>query len=118
MSVEEKAVLKEDNANEKLWTEVLGGKYLNKKELTDKIEEQFCCMICQDLVFKPVGYMFLVIVQFLIFAFLKVTTPCGHNICLGCLNRSFKAKEFRCPSCRSTIDTHQLGINNGSSSHH
>ena len=56
MNIEEKAVLKEDTANKKLWTEVLGGKYLNKRELTDKIEEQFCCMICQDVVFKPVSY--------------------------------------------------------------
>ena len=34
-----------------------------------------------------------------------MTTPCGHNICLGCLNRSFKAKEFRCPSCRCHFST-------------
>ena len=51
----EKALLKEDSLNKKLWAEVLSGKYLNKKEMTDKIEEQFCCMICQDLVFKPVS---------------------------------------------------------------
>ena len=54
IDIELKAVLKEDTANKKLWTEVFSGKYLNKKELTDKIEEQFCCMICQDVVFKPV----------------------------------------------------------------
>ena len=69
ISIEEKAVLKEDTANKKLWTEVISGKYLNKKELTDKIEEQFCCMICQDLVFKPVSNTFLqsfVITQVLI----------------------------------------------------
>ena len=59
ISIEEKAVLKEDTANKKLWTEVISGQYLNKKELTDKIEEQFCCMICQDLVFKPVSNTFL-----------------------------------------------------------
>ena len=51
----EKALLKEDSLNKKLWAEVLSGKYRNKKEMTDKIEEQFCCMICQDLVFKPVS---------------------------------------------------------------
>ena len=55
IDIELKAVLKEDSFNKKLWTEVLNGKYLNKRELTDKIEEQFCCMICQDLVFKPVS---------------------------------------------------------------
>ena len=73
MSNEEKDVLKEDTANKKLWTEVLGGKYLNKRELTEKIEVQFCCMICQDLVFKPVSllftFKFLVITQFPIFPF-------------------------------------------------
>ena len=108
MNIEEKAILKEDTSNKKLWTEVLGGKYLNKRELTDKIEEQFCCMICQDVVFKPVSYPS--IDRIFTISFLpKVTTPCGHNICLGCLNRSFKAKEFRCPSCRSSpTPTHQI----------
>jgi len=77
--------MQEDTANKKLWEEILIGKYLNKKELTDKIEEDFCCMVCMDLVFKP------------------VTTPCGHNICQSCLSRSFKAKEFRCPSCRADL---------------
>ena len=57
----------------------------NKKELTDYVEEQFLCMICQDLVFKP------------------VTTPCQHNVCLSCIERSFKAKETKCPSCRNDL---------------
>merc|ERR1719394_2238813 len=57
------ALMQEDTSNKKLWDEILVGKYLNKKEVTDKIEEQFNCMVCMDLVFKP------------------VTTPCGHNIC-------------------------------------
>lgn len=39
----------------------------------------------QDIVFKP------------------VTTPCSHNICLPCLERSFSAGVFNCPSCRADL---------------
>ena len=50
-----KALMQEDTSNKKLWDEILVGKYLNKKEVTDKIEEHFNCMVCMDLVFKPVS---------------------------------------------------------------
>ena len=102
-----KALMQEDTANKKLWDDILAGKYLNKKELTDKIEEDFCCMVCMDLVFKPVSitiyHLLLAVCTAAHFILYKVTTPCGHNICQSCLSRSFKAKEFRCPSCRLSL---------------
>merc|ERR1712051_660978 len=78
-------LMENDAENKKLWDEVKSKVTANKKELTDYVEEQFLCMICQDLVFKP------------------VTTPCQHNVCLSCIERSFKAKETECPSCRNDL---------------
>jgi len=78
-------LMENDAENKKLWDEVRSKVTANKKELTDYVEEQFLCMICQDLVFKP------------------VTTPCQHNVCLSCIERSFKAKETKCPSCRNDL---------------
>ena len=54
----EKALVKADILNHKLWDEVLAASFRNKKELTDKVEEIFCCMICQDLVYEPVRALF------------------------------------------------------------
>ena len=102
-----KALMQEDTSNKKLWDEILVGKYLNKKEVTDKIEEHFNCMVCMDLVFKPVSitiyHLLLAVCTAAHIILYKVTTPCGHNICHSCLSRSFKAKEFRCPSCRLSL---------------
>jgi len=86
MGSPDKALVKADLLNKKLWQDVMEKKYQNKKELTDKVEETFCCIICQDLVYEP------------------VTTPCSHNICKGCLTRSFKAGVYSCPSCRTDLD--------------
>jgi len=86
MGSEEKALVNKDKKNKKLWQEVMEGSYKNKKEMTDKVEEVFCCIICQDVVCQP------------------VTTPCGHNVCQACLGRSFKAGVFSCPSCRAEMD--------------
>ena len=76
-----KLLMKEDDLNEKVWDDIMAKSLTNKKELTDIVEEQFLCLICQDLAFNP------------------VTTPCRHNVCKGCVDRSFKAKVrdiFRC----------------------
>lgn len=78
-------LMEDDAENTKLWNEVSSKSVSNKKELTDYVEEQFMCMICQDLVFKP------------------VTTPCQHNVCLGCIERMFKAKDTKCPNCRNDL---------------
>lgn len=77
--------MKADKLNKKLWEEVTEKEYCNKKEMTEFVESQFCCIICQDVVFQP------------------VTTPCFHNICKPCLDRSFKAEVFSCPSCRAEL---------------
>ena len=42
--------------------------------------------IHQDIVFKP------------------LTTPCGHNFCLQCLERSFQSGTKACPSCRAELE--------------
>uniref|UniRef100_A0A8D0L6Y8 E3 ubiquitin-protein ligase UHRF n=1 Tax=Sphenodon punctatus TaxID=8508 RepID=A0A8D0L6Y8_SPHPU len=77
----QKALIKEDDANEKLWNEVFealkdGPKFLNK------VEETFLCICCQEVVFQP------------------ITTACQHNVCKDCLDRSFRADVFSCPACR------------------
>merc|ERR1712083_752893 len=54
--------MKADELNKKLWEEVTEKEYSNKKEMTEFVESQFCCIICQDVVFQP------------------VTTPCFHNM--------------------------------------
>ncbi|NXM60120.1 UHRF1 ligase, partial [Illadopsis cleaveri] len=81
LTSQQKSLIKSDEANEKLWNEVLealkdGPKFLNK------VEEAFLCICCQEVVFRP------------------VTTVCQHNVCKDCLDRSFKASVFNCPACR------------------
>ncbi|NXI85215.1 UHRF1 ligase, partial [Rhipidura dahli] len=81
LTSQQKSLIKSDEANEKLWNEVLealkdGPKFLNK------VEEAFLCICCQEVVFRP------------------VTTVCQHNVCKDCLDRSFKASVFSCPACR------------------
>ena len=89
ISAEWKEMFQKDEQNVKIWKDVEAKEVANKKELTDYIEELFNCIICQvgcellyfqfcklktyfqDIVFKP------------------ATTPCGHNFCLECLERSF-----------------------------
>uniref|UniRef100_A0A663MYX2 E3 ubiquitin-protein ligase UHRF n=1 Tax=Athene cunicularia TaxID=194338 RepID=A0A663MYX2_ATHCN len=81
LTSQQKSLIKRDEANEKLWNEVLealkdGPKFLNK------VEEAFLCICCQEVVFRP------------------VTTVCQHNVCKDCLDRSFKADVYSCPACR------------------
>uniref|UniRef100_A0A8C8APR3 E3 ubiquitin-protein ligase UHRF n=1 Tax=Otus sunia TaxID=257818 RepID=A0A8C8APR3_9STRI len=81
LTSQQKSLIKSDEANEKLWNEVLealkdGPKFLNK------VEEAFLCICCQEVVFRP------------------VTTVCQHNVCKDCLDRSFKADVYSCPACR------------------
>ncbi|XP_071584171.1 E3 ubiquitin-protein ligase UHRF1 isoform X2 [Heliangelus exortis] len=81
LTAQQKSLIKSDEANEKLWNEVLealkdGPKFLNK------VEEAFLCICCQEVVFRP------------------VTTLCQHNVCKDCLDRSFKAEVYSCPACR------------------
>ncbi|NXI99079.1 UHRF1 ligase, partial [Psophia crepitans] len=81
LTSQQKSLIKSDEANEKLWNEVLealkdGPKFLSK------VEEAFLCICCQEVVFQP------------------VTTVCQHNVCKDCLDRSFRADVYSCPACR------------------
>uniref|UniRef100_A0A3P9A3B0 E3 ubiquitin-protein ligase UHRF n=1 Tax=Esox lucius TaxID=8010 RepID=A0A3P9A3B0_ESOLU len=93
---EQKAWIKEDEPNRKLWDEAMESLALGpvRKASPDfkflnKVEEVFLCICCQEVVFQP------------------ITTECQHNVCRECLQRSFKAEVYSCPACR-----HELGKNN------
>ncbi|MEE6487651.1 hypothetical protein FKM82_014977 [Ascaphus truei] len=81
LNLDQKALIKSDELNEKLWSDVMGFLEEGPKFLT-KVEETFLCICCQEVVFEP------------------ITTECQHNICKDCLDRSFKANVHSCPACR------------------
>ncbi|XP_054030992.1 E3 ubiquitin-protein ligase UHRF1 [Dryobates pubescens] len=95
LTSQQKSLIKSDEANEKLWNEVLealkdGPKFLNK------VEEAFLCICCQEVVFRP------------------VTTVCQHNVCKDCLDRSFKAEVYSCPACRYDLGkSYSMQVNEG-----
>uniref|UniRef100_H2TMV8 E3 ubiquitin-protein ligase UHRF n=1 Tax=Takifugu rubripes TaxID=31033 RepID=H2TMV8_TAKRU len=84
---EQKALIKNDTANKKVWDEAMQSLSLGPKFLS-KVEEVFLCICCQEVVDQP------------------ITTECQHNVCRECLQRSFKAEVYTCPACR-----HDLGKN-------
>ncbi|KAG5847197.1 hypothetical protein ANANG_G00123460 [Anguilla anguilla] len=88
LTAEQKALIKEDELNKKLWDEAMESLKQGPKFLS-KVEEVFLCICCQEVVYQP------------------VTTECQHNVCKECLQRSFKAEVYTCPACR-----HDLGKNN------
>ncbi|XP_062975960.1 E3 ubiquitin/ISG15 ligase TRIM25 [Elgaria multicarinata webbii] len=53
------------------------------------LEEELTCSICLCVFESP------------------VTTPCGHNFCLSCLEMTWGAllRNFSCPQCRSNFDS-------------
>ncbi|XP_053157653.1 E3 ubiquitin-protein ligase UHRF1 isoform X2 [Hemicordylus capensis] len=81
LTAQQKALIKEDEVNAKLWNEALGALKDGPKFL-NKVEETFLCICCQEVVFRP------------------VTTVCQHNVCKDCLDRSFRAEVYSCPACR------------------
>ncbi|XP_069505450.1 E3 ubiquitin-protein ligase UHRF1 [Ambystoma mexicanum] len=81
LTTDQKALIKEDEANEKVWSEALESLKEGQKFLS-KVEEAFLCICCQEVVYNP------------------VTTECQHNVCKACLDRSFKADVHSCPACR------------------
>ncbi|CAL8393448.1 unnamed protein product [Boreogadus saida] len=91
---EQKSLIKEDEANKKIWVEAkqslaLGPKFLNK------VEEMFLCICCQEVVYQP------------------VTTDCQHNVCKECLQRSFRADVYTCPACRHDLGkSYAMNVNN------
>uniref|UniRef100_A0A4W5PI45 E3 ubiquitin-protein ligase UHRF n=1 Tax=Hucho hucho TaxID=62062 RepID=A0A4W5PI45_9TELE len=94
LTKEQKAWIKDDEPNRKVWDEAmeslaLGPLFLHFQKFLNKVEEVFLCICCQEVVFQP------------------ITTECQHNVCRECLQRSFKAEVYSCPACR-----HDLGKNN------
>uniref|UniRef100_A0A8C2PVV7 E3 ubiquitin-protein ligase UHRF n=1 Tax=Cyprinus carpio TaxID=7962 RepID=A0A8C2PVV7_CYPCA len=91
LSKEQKALIKDDELNKKLWDEAMESLNLGPVR-TDQslryLEEVFLCICCQEVVYQP------------------ITTECQHNVCRECLQRSFKAEVYTCPACR-----HDLGKN-------
>ncbi|XP_063777449.1 E3 ubiquitin-protein ligase UHRF1-like [Pseudophryne corroboree] len=81
LTAEQKALIKKDELNVKLWNEVMS--FLKEgPKFISKVEETFLCICCQEVVYEP------------------ITTECLHNICKSCLDRSFKASVHNCPACR------------------
>uniref|UniRef100_A0A452TTY6 E3 ubiquitin-protein ligase UHRF n=1 Tax=Ursus maritimus TaxID=29073 RepID=A0A452TTY6_URSMA len=83
LTAQQSSLIKEDQSNTKLWSEIL--KSLKDgpfQKFLSKVEEAFQCICCQELVFRP------------------ITTVCQHNVCKDCLDRSFRAQVFSCPACR------------------
>merc|ERR1712059_67550 len=80
-----KKSMQADKQNSRLWKEVVGKEFINKKALTEHVEELVSCIICMELVFHP------------------ISTPCEHNVCKPCLSRSFKAESYSCPSYRADL---------------
>ena len=87
-------LINNDKLNVKVWD---GCKKLleeGKSKFLSSIEEEFCCICCQDLVCKP------------------ITTPCAHNVCFTCLQRSFKAEVYSCPACRFELgEKYEMKVN-------
>ncbi|XP_010633102.1 E3 ubiquitin-protein ligase UHRF1 isoform X1 [Fukomys damarensis] len=83
LTAEQSNLIKADESNAKLWTEVLTALREGSFQVfLSKVEETFQCICCQELVFQP------------------VTTVCQHSVCKDCLDRSFRAQVFSCPACR------------------
>uniref|UniRef100_A0A8C5LWM4 E3 ubiquitin-protein ligase UHRF n=1 Tax=Leptobrachium leishanense TaxID=445787 RepID=A0A8C5LWM4_9ANUR len=93
LSTEQKALIKEDTLNAKLWSEVMS--FLNEgPKFLSRVEETFLCICCQEVVYEP------------------ITTECLHNLCKGCLDRSFKASVYSCPACRFDLGkNYSLDVN-------
>ncbi|KAG5881112.1 hypothetical protein JTB14_024357 [Gonioctena quinquepunctata] len=81
-------LVKNDEENKKLWSECQAVLNEGKQKFLAKVEDIFICICCQELLLEP------------------VTTECKHNICKGCIKRSFSAEIYTCPHCR-----HDLGKN-------
>uniref|UniRef100_A0A8D8VVT0 RING-type E3 ubiquitin transferase n=1 Tax=Cacopsylla melanoneura TaxID=428564 RepID=A0A8D8VVT0_9HEMI len=81
--------IKNDTAHSSVWDEIKELCQEGQKQVLEFIQEKFLCIICQELVFKP------------------VTLDCVHSFCHDCLKRAFKIDSESCnscPYCRKEID--------------
>ncbi|VVC41491.1 Zinc finger, PHD-type,Zinc finger, RING-type,Zinc finger, FYVE/PHD-type,Ubiquitin-related [Cinara cedri] len=89
-----KKLIKADVVNKKYWDDCKESLDNGRKMFLDRVEETFLCICCQDIVFDP------------------ITTKCSHNICKGCLKRSFGADVYQCPACRAELgERYSMQIN-------
>ncbi|TRZ03334.1 hypothetical protein DNTS_027491 [Danionella cerebrum] len=85
LSKEQKALIKEDELNKKLWDEAMESLSLGPRFI-NKVEEVFLCICCQEVVYQP------------------ITTECQHNIC--------RAEVYTCPACRYDLGkSYQMTVN-------
>nr|CAB3267500.1 UHRF2 protein [Phallusia mammillata] len=91
-----KKLIMKDIKNKLLWEEGLQSAKDGQQKFFEKLQDLFACVCCQDLVFQP------------------ITTTCNHNMCKGCLQRSFKAEVYSCPVCRFELGSgYSLDVNDG-----
>nr|NP_001071846.1 UHRF2 protein [Ciona intestinalis]BAE06743.1 Ci-UHRF2 [Ciona intestinalis] len=86
-------MIKTDKLNSKLWSEGLKSRKEGQTKFYQIIQDLFMCVCCQDVVHQP------------------ITTPCKHNLCKTCLQRSFKADIYSCPVCREDLEKENIEIN-------
>lgn len=94
LEVSVRKTIEADKCNKRLWSECLAVTSMGRVAFLDRVQTVFTCVCCQELVCHP------------------VTTPCNHNLCQSCLQRSFKAEVFSCPTCRQELgNTYTLLVN-------
>ncbi|XP_058797408.1 E3 ubiquitin-protein ligase UHRF1-like isoform X2 [Phymastichus coffea] len=86
-------LIEKDYVNSKLWDHCKSYLPNGKKSFLNQVLLSLKCVCCHELVIKP------------------VTTPCAHNICRTCLQKSFAAGIKCCPTCRFNIGTVRVLIN-------
>lgn len=85
-----------DTVHSNVWDEIKALCKEGQKEVLEHIQEKFLCIICQELVYKP------------------ITLDCVHTFCHDCLKRAFKIESDACNSCpycrkemnKSCLETH------------
>ena len=81
-----KKLISADKLNENTWDKCKESLFDGEMAFIERVGIEFMCVVCHDLVNKP------------------VTTICGHNICLRCLQRSFEVGAYACPTCRHELN--------------
>ncbi|KAL0121334.1 hypothetical protein PUN28_006693 [Cardiocondyla obscurior] len=81
-----KTLIEDDKVNAKLWADCKATLIDGKPAFLKCVSNRFKCPCCLALLYKP------------------VTIPCGHNICLKCLQKSFASEFYFCPTCRHSLD--------------